>query len=127
VLIAEAGLLGAAAFAPLPGLWPAVLMALAMGAQNGVVHRAGQTRTSTSFVTGTLVQFGERLADALLSTGPARAWAPYLVLWAGLIAGGAAGAAAYTAFGTRSVLIPAGCALILAAVTGGRAWGGDRR
>jgi uncharacterized membrane protein YoaK (UPF0700 family) len=123
VLIAETVLLGAAWLLSLSGVRPFVLMALAMGAQNAVVHRAGRIRIATSFISGTLVQFGERLADALLAAGPAWAWAPYLILWIGLIAGGAAGGAAYAAFGIRSVAIPAGGALALAVVTGVRAWG----
>ena len=51
-------------------------------------------------------------------TGPAFAWAPYLLLWAGLVIGGAAGALAYSAFGLRALLIPVVAALALAAATG---------
>ena len=125
ILIAEAALLSAAALVPLAAPHPAYLMALAMGAQNGVVHKAGQTRTALTYVTGTLVNFGEKLAEALTLTGPAFAWAPYLLLWAaGLVIGGAAGALAYSAFGLRALLIPVVAALALAAATGIAAWRG---
>ncbi len=43
ILIVELALLGAAALVPLSGARPAYLIALAMGRQNAVVHKAGQT------------------------------------------------------------------------------------
>jgi uncharacterized membrane protein YoaK (UPF0700 family) len=117
ILTAESALLAAAALAPLSAPSPAYFMALAMGAQNGVVHKAGETRTALTYVTGTLVNFGEKLAEALMLAGPAFAWAPYLLLWAGLVLGGAAGAAAYAWFGLRALLVPAAAAFALAAAT----------
>ena len=122
VLIAETALVGAAALLPLPGARSALLMTLAMGAQNAVVHRAGQTRTSVSYVTGTLVNFGERLADALLARGSFGACVPYLVLWIGLVCGGAAGGIADLMFGARALLIPAAGLVALAAATSAEAW-----
>lgn len=122
VLIAETALLGAAALLPLPGARSALLMTLAMGAQNMVVHRAGRMRTSVSYITGTLVNFGERLADALLSRGSFAACVPYLVFWIGLVCGGAAGGIADLAFGARALLIPAGGLVVLAAATAAEAW-----
>ena len=122
ILIAESALLGAAALAPLSGVRPAFLMALAMGGQNAVLHKAGQTRTSLTYVTGTLVNLGERLAEALCSTGPAGAWVPYLILWIGIVCGGAAGAVAYAGWGISALLVPTAAALILAAVTGAVEW-----
>ena len=127
ILVAESALLGAAALAPLPGARPAFLMALAMGGQNAVVHRAGQTRTSGSYVTGTLVNFGERLAEALCSAGPAGAWIPYLILWLGIVCGGAAGGFSFFAWGLRALLFPAAGVLVLAAATGATAWRRRRR
>ncbi len=74
ILIAESPLLGAAALAPLSGVRTAFLMALAMSGQNGVLHKAGQTRTALTYLTGTLVNLGDRLAEALCLAGPAEAW-----------------------------------------------------
>jgi uncharacterized membrane protein YoaK (UPF0700 family) len=122
ILIAESALLGAAALVPLSGARPAYLMALAMGGQNAVVHKAGQTRTPVTYVTGTLVSFGERLADALCFSGPAGAWVPYLILWIGIVCGGAMGGIAYAAWGIRALLLPTGGVLAVAAATGARAW-----
>jgi uncharacterized membrane protein YoaK (UPF0700 family) len=120
ILAAEAAFLAASALAPLSAPGSAYLMALAMGAQNNVVHKVGETRTALTYVTGTLVNFGEKLAGALTSAGPPLAWAPYLLLWAGLVLGGAAGVVAYGSFGLRALLIPAAAALAFAAATAWR-------
>jgi len=48
----------------------------------------------------------------------AASWAPYLLLWAALVAGGAAGAVAYRGAGLRSLFIPAVAAAILSILTG---------
>ena len=122
ILLVESALLGAAALAPLSGVRAAFLMAMAMGAQNGVLHQAGQTRTALTYVTGTLVNFGERLAEALCRVGPAAAWIPYLILWAGIVCGGAVGAIAYSAWGIRALLFPTACVLVLAATTAAIEW-----
>jgi len=122
ILLAEATLLAAAAIVPLSGLRAAYLMAFAMGAQNGVVHKAGRTTTSLTYVTGTLVNLGEKLADAVCSIGPRTEWAPYLTLWAGLFVGGAAGGVAHAYFGLRALHVPVGCVLVLAVLTAAQEW-----
>ena len=118
ILLAESALLAAASFVRPPGFAPAALMALAMGAQNNVLHKAGETRTPGSYVTGALVSFGERLADALVGAGPRMAWVPYLSLWLALVAGAAAGAVAYGGAGLRALFLPAVAAAILSILTG---------
>jgi uncharacterized membrane protein YoaK (UPF0700 family) len=122
ILLAEATLLAAAAVVPLSGMRAAFLMAFAMGAQNAVVHKAGRARTALTYVTGTLVNLGEKLADAVCSVGPGTEWAPYLALWAGLFLGGAVGGIAHDRFGLRALLLPAACALVLAALTAAQEW-----
>ena len=68
-----------------------------------------------TYVTGTLVSLGERFADALRGAGRFSACLPVAFLWLGLVAGGAAGAASFSAFGARSLAAPAGAVLLLAA------------
>ena len=97
--------------------------ALAMGAQNGIVHRVGKTKTSLTYVTGTLVNFGERLADALAGRGPASACLPYLSLWAALVAGGGAGAVAFGRWGIAALALPAIATALLAVATAAPARG----
>jgi uncharacterized membrane protein YoaK (UPF0700 family) len=89
------------------------LMAIAMGAENAVFERDGEVHIGLTYMTGTLVKFGQRVADA--ATGGARlAWAPYLFLWLGLVGGAVAGAATYTQLGLGGLWIAAVAAALLA-------------
>jgi uncharacterized membrane protein YoaK (UPF0700 family) len=92
-----------------------------MGAQNGILQAAGRTTTGLTYITGSLVKFSHALADAMTGAGPAGAPWPYLALWAGMIAGGVAGAAAYGALGVSALALPALASALLAAAT---AWRG---
>jgi len=117
ILLIEAALLAAAALLPLGGARPAYLMAIAMGAQNAVVRKAGETQTALTYVTGTLVHLGQNLADALLGLGPRGAWLPYLALWIALVVGGAVGGIAFWRLHLDALLIAVAAILVLAAVT----------
>ncbi|MGD9816483.1 MAG: YoaK family protein [Hyphomonadaceae bacterium] len=87
-------------------------LALAMGAANAVFQRDGEVSIGVTYMTGTLVKAGQRIAAAL--TGGARfAWAPYLLLWGGLVLGAYLGAISYAKFGLNGVWFPTGAALIL--------------
>ncbi len=91
-----------------------VAMALAMGAENAVFEENGDVRIGVTYMTGTLVKVGQRLAAA--TTGGDRlAWAPYLLLWAGLVLGAVTRAAAYPHLGLRALWIAALAASVLAA------------
>jgi uncharacterized membrane protein YoaK (UPF0700 family) len=97
---------GGAIFAPL-------LMACAMGSANAVFQRDGEVSVGVTYMTGTLVKCGQHLAAALAG-GPRFAWAPYLMLWLGLVAGAIAGAAVFPALGLNALWIAAvGAALLL--------------
>jgi uncharacterized membrane protein YoaK (UPF0700 family) len=117
LLTLEAVLLGSAAAFGLPPLAAGALMAFAMGAQNGILHKAGRTTTGLTYITGALVKFGEALADALAGAGPASAPWPYLALWLGIVAGGATGAIAYRQVGLAALALPAAAAALLAAAS----------
>lgn len=114
VLALEAALIGLASAAPLPPAALGALMALAMGAQNSVLRSIGRTKTGLTYVTGTLVSFGERLADALTGAGTLAEASTYLALWLGIFAGGVAGAVTYGRIGLLS-LAPAALAIALIA------------
>ena len=89
VLVTVTGLLTLAALfgtAPVP-------MVLAMGALNAAMRRAGSVAVSLTFVTGTLVRFGEGLAGLVLDRGAKWIWAEQALPWLGLVAGGALAAA----------------------------------
>lgn len=115
VLTLVAALLGLAAICAASGMAaPAIaLMAAAMGAENSVFLRDGEVSIGLTYMTGTLVKFGQRLAGALQG-GPRFAWAPYLMLWLGLIAGAFSGAASYAHFALNSLWFASFAAAALA-------------
>jgi len=109
VLLAVAVVLhwaGAGALVPIP-------MVLAMGAENTVFSEDGEVRIGLTYMTGTLVKMGKRLTAALLG-GDRFGWAPFLLLWSGLVAGAVAGALAYHAFGANALI---GAVVVMAALT----------
>lgn len=67
------------------------LVVMAMGIENAVLQRQGDVGVGLTYMTGTLVRIGQRIATALHG-GPRWDWFPYLCLWAGLTTGGALGA-----------------------------------
>jgi len=69
----------------------ALMLAAAMGALNNVFLREGEVSIGVTYMTGTLVRAGQRIAGALRGRGPSD-WLPYLLLWVGLLAGAIAGA-----------------------------------
>ena len=88
LLFAAAGL--AQAGSPLA----AIPMVLAMGAENAVFQRNGDVSIGLTYMTGTLVKFGQRLTAALMG-GDRFGWLPYGLLWSGLVSGALVGAALY--------------------------------
>lgn len=108
-LLAAAGALGSLG-APSAAI---VAMALAMGAENAVFEQDGEIHIGLTYMTGTLVKLGQRLATALLG-GDRWAWRPYLLLWLGLIFGATVGAAAYPYCGLGGLWFAAGAAALLA-------------
>lgn len=117
VMLWVSGLLTAAAAAWEVGLEkPAVvMMVLAMGAENTVLVRHGDV-VGLTYMTGTLAKIGQRLAEAV-SGGRRSNWLPYLLLWVGMVSGGACGALMFSWFGLRSLWAAAAWAGMLTAVT----------
>lgn len=94
-------------------LWAMGLLAVAMGAENAVFLRDGEVSIGVTYMTGALVRMGHRLAAALRG-GPRFAWAPFLLLWLGLVSGAALGALAFTHFSFACLWFGAGAAATLA-------------
>ena len=91
-----------------------VAMVLVMGAENAVFEHDGELHIGLTYVTGTLVKLGQRVATAMMG-GPRFVWAPYGLLWAGLVAGALVGAASFSRLGLAS-LWPAAAAAGLFAI-----------
>jgi uncharacterized membrane protein YoaK (UPF0700 family) len=125
VLAVVAALLGLAALLAACGQAVAAIpvMALAMGAENAVFEQGGEIRIGLTYMTGTLVKLGQRLALALRGGDPF-GWTAYLMLWLGLVAGAVLGAAAFGRFGLSALSAPAVAA---AALAGAAAWHDRRR
>ena len=79
-----------------------LLMAAAMGTLNNVFIRQGEVSIGVTYMTGTLVKFGQRLTARLLGDQHAL-WQPYLVLWLGLVFGGVQGGLGYQAIGLHAL------------------------
>lgn len=77
-------------------------MTLAMGAVNTLFEKDGEVSVAVTYMTGTLVRMGHRIAHALVG-GPRTAWLRYFILWAGLVGGAAAGAVFYAAYGFSAI------------------------
>lgn len=121
ILFVEAWLLLISVISPtrLAAMLP---MALAMGMQSAAMHRVGQTKVHLTYVTGTLVNFAEKLTDAVLLGHRAERWQwlPYLLQWIALVLGAALGAITYGTWGMKALGVPA-AALVMAAFVASRA------
>jgi uncharacterized membrane protein YoaK (UPF0700 family) len=118
LLLAEAALLGAGALAydvGAPQLAIAAIV-LAMGLENAVFQAdVGAPGIGLTYMTGTLVRVGQKLA-AVLTGGPGWAWLPDLLLWAALVAGAMIGALAYQRFNLAAVWFGAAAAFFFAVI-----------
>lgn len=121
VLAAEAALLLIAAALCTAGYKGAGMVAvvLAMGVENTVFQRQGDVGVGLTYMTGTLVRMGQRIATALHG-GPRWEWLPFLLLWLGLASGGALGAVVFLRIGVLA-LWPAFAIVALLSVTVGLA------
>lgn len=104
----------------------AVAMALAMGAENAVFGEGGEAHIGLTYMTGTLVKLGQHLAIAVTG-GDRLGWTPYLLLWAGLLAGAILGAATYAAIGMHALWLASLAAAASAVVAARIAPGGGAK
>jgi uncharacterized membrane protein YoaK (UPF0700 family) len=104
VLAVEASLLLIAAALCTAGYTGAGMIAvvMAMGVENAVFQRQGDVGVGLTYMTGTLVRMGQRIATALHG-GPRWDWVPFLMLWLGLAAGGALGAIVFLELRERAL------------------------
>lgn len=93
VLLCVAILLGIAALLRLrtDGLEAILCLAFAMGAVNAAIEGRDGSVVGVTYMTGTLVQMGQKIANALRGEGDRR-WLHHLGLWAGLAGGAVLGA-----------------------------------
>jgi uncharacterized membrane protein YoaK (UPF0700 family) len=66
-------------------------LAVAMGMVNAAVEGRGGAVVGVTYMTGTLVQMGQKMANAVRGAGDGR-WLPHLALWSALVGGAIIGA-----------------------------------
>lgn len=114
LLLLAAGLASVA-----PGPIVLLLLATAMGAENGVFHRDGEVTIGVTYMTGSLVRIGQKLANALMGDPDRWGWVPYLALWTGFVAGVVFGAASHMRWGWNALwLAPLAAGVLTAAIAG---------
>lgn len=91
------------------------LLVVAMGASNAIFQRDGDVSIGVTYMTGTLVRLGHRIAGALRGEDRT-AWLPYLLLWLALVLGGVAGAVGAIRSTTASLWFAAAVAVVLTGV-----------
>ena len=118
VLMLVTGLLAVAAILGLvgPSRFALVVLAAAMGAENGVFEREGEVAIGLTYMTGTLVKVGQRIAAALMGKGARWSWVSQLALWAGFLGGTIMGARLHASIGIAAIWIAAAAAAALTLV-----------
>lgn len=96
-----------------------LLLAAAMGMENGVLTRDGEVVAGVSYMTGALVKFARALAGALMGDADRWAWLPHLALWLGFIAGAVWGARVATGYGEIALWVAAVVAGVITLATAG--------
>jgi uncharacterized membrane protein YoaK (UPF0700 family) len=84
------------------------LLVTAMGASNNVFVRQGEVSVGVTYMTGTLVKLGQRLAGRAM--GIQKPWHPYLILWLGLVLGAVAGSFSYSLLHLQGLWVAVGLA-----------------
>ena len=72
----------------------------------------GEVRIGLTYMTGTLVKMGKGITAALLGGDPL-GWAPYFLLWLGLVVGAGLGATAYLHVGAGALWLAAGAMILI--------------
>lgn len=102
---------------------PVMLLAAAMGAQNAVFKQAGAARLGTTYVTGTVFNAANDLANGLHGKVPRQRWLQHVAVWLALVCGVALGALLYSFIGIWSILLPVATLLaLLTAFRSGKFW-----
>ena len=90
-----------------------IMVSLALGAENTVFQRDGTPGIGLTYMTGTLVRLGQRIAEALTG-GAWRQVVPDTLLWVGMAAGAGLGTQAYQELGLDGLWIAVAVAGVMA-------------
>src|SRR5262245_6357303 len=120
VLLVEAVLLVSVLILPHPAgefSVAALPMALALGVQNAALHRVGNRKVGLTYVTGTLVRFGQQVAAQITGRGERGAWRSDLAAWLAMVAGAVVGAVAFANVELKCLVVPVVVLVVLAVVS----------
>ncbi|WP_313536503.1 YoaK family protein [Sphingomonas sp.] len=105
----------------MPGPIVLLLLAAAMGTENGVFQRDGEVTIGLTYMTGSLVKLGQKLAGALMGDADRFGWLRYLALWLGFVSGVVIGAESQFRWGWNALwlapIFSAVLTLLLASMT----------
>ncbi|MEO9133197.1 MAG: YoaK family protein [Sphingomonas sp.] len=90
-----------------------LLLAAAMGVENGLFTREGEVSIGLTYMTGSLVRMAQRLAGALMGDSDRWTWLRYLLLWLGFLLGVVTGARCYGAYDNSALWLATGAAGVL--------------
>ncbi|MBI1327808.1 MAG: DUF1275 domain-containing protein [Alphaproteobacteria bacterium] len=96
-----------------------ILMVLAMSSENALFQRDGNVRVGLTYMTGTLVRVGQKIASSLLGIEH-YGWVQPLLLWCGFISGGFLGAFMFSSVGLAGVGLAAAACFLMALTVYGR-------
>lgn len=92
-----------------------LVLSVGIGVINSVFERDGEVAVPLTYMTGTLVKMGQRMADAFFGGEHIR-WISHLLLWCGLAAGAVCGALVFQRLGISTVYVIAGYMLVLTVI-----------
>jgi uncharacterized membrane protein YoaK (UPF0700 family) len=100
-----------------PDIRALLLLAAAMGAENGLFAHEDGPGIGLARMTQSLVRMGQRLAGALMGDADRWSWLRHLLTWLGFLCGVVMGARCHAAFDTGALWLAAGGAALLTIAT----------
>jgi uncharacterized membrane protein YoaK (UPF0700 family) len=114
LLLVAALILACAAIAKPYQATQMLLLAMAMGAMNGVFERNGEVSVGLTYMTGNLVKLGQGLAHWMMREGDIEGWSRHALLWSGFLAGGLIGVGLYWRIALATLYVGGSVALVIA-------------
>jgi len=97
-------------------IYPVLMLAAAMGAQNAAVQPIGSARLGVTYVTGTLFNSSADLAGALRGEAPRWRWLQHFAVWFSLMIGAICGGLGHYFVGLDALLIPTVLIVVVMAI-----------
>lgn len=86
---------------------PVLILACAMGMVNTLFERDGEVAVGITYMTGTLVRFGQNFARWMTGQAHVHDWLGHLLMWLSFLGGGMIGVGCYMRLGMTALWLPA--------------------